>query len=479
MTDGCLHTVYRNDTSHQCGLSSLEDGRCTFHTTEELHRTRDTVIPAMQEAASKQQTVYEADISGVDLTEFTFPDVEFVDADFRRGRLQNADLTAARFTTCDFGRADLRQADLRHCNLSDSSFRRADLREANLQETQFVQADFSNADLREATLTRTNLKNASLQNTDLRDVNLDETILEQADLRNANLQKATLSMTNLQHADLREGILSNADISMASMEEVRLDNARLNNADVREAFLQRSSLQDVDLMDADIRNAFLDRADLGGADLFNADFGESRLGGTRFAGARLNSGTEFDSYVPGDPAREDNTNQQAGFLEAINVYRRLERVHSENLLDDRTTDYAVRRRRLEQRLAWKERRWGEYLILRLQNLAVRYGRNPFRALAVSLLAILLFALVYPILGIVASGTTVTYPASITEVNAIVRTLRTGLLYSIRTFLPFVGPGAQPATDVAQAITALESLLGKLLLGLFGLDIAAQTGEENE
>ena len=114
-------------------------------------------------AIGKRADLYNANLSGVDLS-YKF--------------LSNANLSGADLSKANLSGADLIEADLSGANLIEADLSGADL----------IEADLSGADLSYANLTRANLTRANLSG-----ANLSEAYLYRANLTRANLSGANLS----------------------------------------------------------------------------------------------------------------------------------------------------------------------------------------------------------------------------------------------------------------------------------------------
>ncbi len=168
--------------------------------------------------------------------------------------------------------------------------------------------------LRGAILVRANLDSAALWDTDLQDANLRDARLQEADLSGANLDGARLEKTNLCRANLRNARLGQAMLYGADFRKADLTRADLSGALLVDASFQGACLSEANLRAVHFRNAVLDDADLRGADLRDADLRSVKsLHRVRWHNARLEK-TGFYPYQI-EPI-QDEIDAQVGNIEA-------------------------------------------------------------------------------------------------------------------------------------------------------------------
>jgi len=148
-------------------------------------------------------------LAGINLTDAILPDMDFRNADLRRGR---------------FWRAELLDADFRRAVLSDSDFgwsllNRANFSEAHLENVEFTEACLDNADFSHSDLGGAQFYLTKLRNTVFADANLSREILERADLTGAAFVDANLCAAKLVHADVAD-----VDFSRANLRRVAMSN---------------------------------------------------------------------------------------------------------------------------------------------------------------------------------------------------------------------------------------------------------------
>jgi uncharacterized protein YjbI with pentapeptide repeats len=219
------------------------------------------------------------DLTGADLSA----------ASLRRTFLFEADLSGANLTQAILSGANLSETDLSRADLSAANLRRANLSEADLSRANLTWADLSTADLSGA-----NLSEASLHEANLRRANLFE-----ADLIRANLTWADLSAANLSGAHLGGANLGGANLSAADLSAANLSGAFLFEADLSGAKLTQTNLSEADLTQANLSEADLSRTALIGTNLTSATLAGCRIYGVSVWGVNLEQANQENLVITG------------------------------------------------------------------------------------------------------------------------------------------------------------------------------------
>lgn len=169
-----------------------------------------------------------------------------------------------------------------------------DLAGAYLTTANFVWADFRGTRLDEAKLNGANLYEANLFEASLKRAYLFETNLCGADLSSstlieADLGKALLNGANLIRAELQGALLSEANLAEADLRDANLCRAKLHRANLGGADLTWANFSEASLIGANLYGADLHMADFSGADLTGADLTNAVLVGANFEKAKLNN----------------------------------------------------------------------------------------------------------------------------------------------------------------------------------------------
>ncbi len=119
------------------------------------------------------------------------------------------------------------KAKMENANLSGARFEEADLRGADLQKAQLVNGFFHESLFDKATLVGANLNFIGCARCSFKSANLDSSDLSGSFLAKANLQAATLQSASLLDANLTEASLVGADLRNTNMLDVRLHDANI------------------------------------------------------------------------------------------------------------------------------------------------------------------------------------------------------------------------------------------------------------
>lgn len=369
--------------------------------------------------------------------------------------------------------------------------------------------DFGNEYLRERTdwverLDRAFLRRAEIGAADFRNTTLCNAYMPLADLSGSNFENTVLYKANFGGSDLSDSFMVNTEII----------NAMLGGAD----------LSGTDLTNTTIRLSDLERSDLTSADLHGAQITETALDGARMAGAQIDGRTAMldhsdsifkirlcvydprhdvgkngtdDGNTGGDRVAEEETTDKnnapravkaisndmdTGLNQAANTYRTIENLASKNARPELQATCYVRRQDIRRRQHAHAAKTSESLRGTISNKArsafqwlswatMKYGESPWRVAYTSLAVILLFGLVYPILG----GLTVTTGAptigawqpigQIPRSPDFVGEVLLSLYFSVVTFTTLGYGDIQPSGTTAKLLAGVESMVGAVLIAL--------------
>ncbi|CAG8603870.1 24003_t:CDS:2 [Cetraspora pellucida] len=191
----------------------------------------------------------DANISGADLSNKIFNNLQAERAKLNNVNFQNAKFKDANLRSASFQNARLQDADLQSSSLQGANFQNANLQNANLQS-----AVLSFADLRDTILQYTNFENAKLQNTNVRGLSLQNTYFEGADLSFADLQNTILQDVNFRNVKLRNASLQNAYIKDTDLIFADLQNTVLVDINFQELSIKNLMLK---ISNAEIKSIFI------------------------------------------------------------------------------------------------------------------------------------------------------------------------------------------------------------------------------
>jgi fluoroquinolone resistance protein len=165
-----------------------------------------------------------ADLSGLDLSHWTFDRCTVRRSDFTGARLEGSVWTSSRGAF--------------------ASFLRADLSDARFEASDFNNAVFRNATLTGARFTRSKLTGADLSDAKAFDLLLDEVLLINAKLPGFSFRKQTLRKIDFGQADLRKADFRATVFEDCSLRDAGVAGCRFEGADLRGADLGGIALVD-------------------------------------------------------------------------------------------------------------------------------------------------------------------------------------------------------------------------------------------
>lgn len=456
------------------------------------HMERAQLVGAfLEDAVLTNVNLYRANLAGARLERANLSKAFLRQADFQKAQLQDAELRDANLEQSILIEAHLDRADLSKANGAGVLLSQAQLNHAILSEAYFEGGIFSQAHLVRANLWRAHLVGAVLHGAQLDDSYMEEACLDGAILREAHLHRTKLARAFLRGADLREAHLERADLTAAHLEGVTLWTRDAHGQPQPPAYLNPHGYEywrcddygkavpaeDLKriwlylehfpnrLSAADLRQAFFDSGTkLDGAILTSPEHGSVRVADTRWNGANL---SVVDWYAVskaglGDQltARQKNmpsgthktpTERLSEYEEAIRANRQLSIALLAEGLDEIAIRFSIHAQGLEERVLWWQHRFDDLsasvFLNRLADLLAGYGYKPLRSILSYLFVIVIFTLLFAILG----------PA-----EGYHHTVWGWLVLSITSFH---GRGLFPAPlDLEENITRLQAL--EAVIGLF-------------
>lgn len=297
------------------------------------------------------------------------------------------------------------------------------------------------------------LLNAAGSGADLSKSNLKKVVLHKARIDKVNFSGSDLSQSDLSGTVFFDTNLDGADLIGADLSGVDLTHCSLDGADLTKANLEDARLWGTSLDNSNLTECNLSRADLWNASLFNAKIWHAVLRDAKSLTKRNFSGK---CALIGK-----SMISEAGFLSAEESYRDLKQYFISNGRYGDASWASFKEKTLE-RFILKERRDLAYIPSLVMSILCGYGEKPQRIVLSAFLTIMLFALLYGLLGAVeaSSGQAVTLRWS------------DYIYYSTVTFTT-VGYGdfVPKASAVFRFLAAFEAFLGVFLSGLFIFTLA--------
>lgn len=385
----------------------------------------------------------------------------------RERNLVGASLRSAKLCKANLAAADLADAicpgiDLSEARLEGAHLMRTDLVGANLHCVDAGEANFTDALLEDAVLSHARLRFADFSSAILDGADLSHADLWGAKFRKSAADRVVFRNTQLEESSMVEADLAGADFSGARMQRVDLAGARLRNANLRDTVLEGANLAG---------------ADLSGAILPNLSLISCNLAHTRFAGAWLERTRMRAWQLNGLVGEEAEGDLQA----ALDSYVVLERnFQSLGISEDASWAY-LRRRRVGRRLHrnqanahWKRKERRAALLQcmlwlgdTLAQWLCDYGESLFRVARAFVFILFGFAVLYWLTGCLRVRDGFGNMHLWGPINY--------LLFSLDS-MTTVGTsevGLKPANELGIFLSSMETVLGTVLLGLFGFVLGAR------
>ena len=385
-------------------------------------------------------------------------------------RLAGCRLDGASLRAANLARADLTGADLSHASCSNIVLSGARLEEALLREADLIGGDLTGVDAGEADFSRALLEDARLTGARLRFAQFTEAVMDGADLSGADLWGAKLGQIEAERcvfrgARLDEAKMGGADVTAADFSGASLRRADLSGACFRGANLRDTVLDGANLSVANLSGAVLPHVSLTSCDLHHACFAGAWLERTRMRAHQLGGATgeeaagAFEAAVESYIVLEQNFRSLGSAADASWAFRRRRRMGKR--LHGQLARAALAKRdwrgAFRPGLGWLSDRAAEWLC--------DYGESVGRVSRAFLLVLIGFAALYWLTGCLtlrdASALGVAGGRNFAPVDY--------LLFSLDS-MTTVGTsevGLKPASQFGVLLSSVQTVLGTVLLGLFG------------
>ena len=228
--------------------------------------------------------------------------------------------------------------------------------------------------------------------------------------------------------------------------------------------LYRANLRGAHLRNLDLSHSSLMKANLKGANMHGAKLHNTNMLGTIFDKANLDSVDWGEHVLQENLAHQssDPTEKKHLFHEAEEVYRNLRIVH-DNQGYGLLAGHFFRREMIMQRyqlpLFSLER-----LASKLLDVFSGYGEQPFKVVLLSVNAILIYAVLYALLGVRFEGTIISMSLNEGFMFNLNRFLEC-LYFSVVTFTT-LGYGDVTPVGITRMVAASEAFMGAFILAIF-------------
>lgn len=489
MADKCRFTYDENSQAKSnCCIREPwgEDGRCIWHSKTDTNKP----IPKLQEALigshrfdNNPEVFPESDPSQsallLDGAQIPGLDIGML---FRSTGQTDIYLRNANLKECfsEFG-ISLSKFCLHRANLTGieiepeyrSEVSRLDLSKANLAEATINNIEFVDCNFKGASLGRTSLDNCVIINSNLSKIKIHYASKKEIPISARN--------TRFKYCNLTEAKLGNSDLTGSTFLDCSLENSDLSNCDVTGGSFRNSLLKLVNFSHSD-----LTRVGFQGANLELTNFAE-----TYVDGAKANQDTLFcgvkSEYCLHDPRLQEEKQEIAAnsdigfdgpkFSVAGKTYRKFERICRDNVLPNRQSEMFINRQDVV-RLRYLQRAksetglkriaaLGRYSRAQASRITLLYGESPWRVIAYSLGTIILFGLLYPLIGVkTESGMSASGVLTYNEISKEPILLWKSFYHSAMLFATGNRYGGLRATNLlAEIVTTIEALLGPTLIAL--------------
>jgi uncharacterized protein YjbI with pentapeptide repeats len=445
---------------------------------------------------------------GVELQRAKFLDVSLIDAMFHQGmdltrttflqpNLRHSRLSGVNLSGCDLSEADLCDADLSKANLSGAFLSGADLSHSDLSEADLSQADLSGAYALSAEIIGVNLSDADLRRCTLEDAVLRNISLIDADLRGAKLHDAELFDVRInEETEFGDWCAYEKEAYRYTSGAIRADLIEARSAAVSLALWALDWSPDERSTRRQTRNGLNSKRRA-----FQQWMYSLRTDEHASTDKRWNNAEETDRLL--DDKHPSTAKRLHHYIESVyhsfrrwrfwqktdhealehprenlekatKIYRVYQRLHRENsIIGEEIPSYFVRESEARRKKALVDHCWIDWLSHAGQRWGMLYGERPRRVVYASVAIVLLFAVLFPLLGGVsveqAQPThSIFYPTlpfswSLPEPISV---LLTSLYFSAVTFTTLGYGGMQPSSSATQLLAAVESLFGALLIALY-------------
>lgn len=276
--------------------------------------------------------------------------------------------------------------------------------------------------------------------------------------------------------DLKGLVLSGASMPRAVFEGACLESVMLDFANLEGALFRSTRLSSVSFAHSDLRHAVFDRAVSKSVAEYSVDFRDADLGGASFEGAKIGDarmeGVIFSkptevSVLLSSPSFEENTGNWDAAAAIYSTIGKRAREDWDILTEDRSSFSAMecKHRRMIASAPVVGNSYFRNWIVPTLNGGVRgiwwylqrviwgYGYRPIRVLSSIIVAILIFAILFALLG----------TSSVID----------AVLLSAQSFFTVTYNNCSPTNKVCEALGVFEAFVGATLVSLFVVSLASR------
>ncbi|GAB7020955.1 pentapeptide repeat-containing protein [Halostagnicola bangensis] len=294
------------------------------------------------------------------------------------------------------------------------------------------------------------LSNTSLDGVDFSGIVTNHSDFSFSDLTGAIVTPATFRNCNFYHSNLSskslfDGNFTGSDFQHADLSDCNLDMTDFCNNNLKNADLSESHCHRTDFSGANLEGAILDNTVI-----TSADFRSSKIFHTSLNGASMT-----DSAVFGDKVIYEKEDEWG---KAISVYHNLTRIHHESGFLESARDYYYREKESQRKKYREGDNSKKWLFSEASRIITGYGDRPWRVIGVAISIILLWSVMYAIMG------GVQHNGEQLQINSMWEVIDY-IYFSTITFTTLGFGDFQPYGQVARVFAGVQAGLGALMLAL--------------
>lgn len=247
--NNCGFSLASADGEQKCLRTPQGDNdRCIWH----LHPENTRTLNIENELESASETVYDAKLSGMDLSEIHVEDVSLIGADFYGGTIRNSTFKNANLSKSIFDDQTLKNVTFINCSLDECSF--------NGIKTRIVDSKLVGNDHRE-----TEFREAVFQNTAVEDIGFIDGSFFESEFKNCELNSISINgggmnLSSFRYNDIAQCQIHNTELSSAEFHGGNINKLEIDNKKAKVAV----EFADIDVLDLDIAGRSAEKISIAG-----------------------------------------------------------------------------------------------------------------------------------------------------------------------------------------------------------------------
>lgn len=382
----------------------------------DLHNLTTDRINIKKAELDGVKTVNRVHLSDTCLEDGTISGCEFTESEFDNLILNNIELYKSTFAESEFKLSEFRDINAEGIEFSECIFDRCKFVRSKLRGSQFVDATFQDKQtIRDVSFRRGDFTGTELKDQDLNSVDFESTTFLRTDIRGSSLAGAAVHDMQFDSARINE----NTDLGRVCAYELMADRNKEENPSI--------SIEDIDWVERE-------------RSIIERNRRATARAGLRRLISRLRSSSDKDELK-----------------KAIRVYRAYQNLLRANSLMKYYTEYRIRERHAQRKLAISTGNYFQWVRLELSRVTMLYGESPWRVIGFSGLIVAVWSILYRLSGAVIDTTQADGHAA--------SSLAESLYFSIVTFTTLGYGDLQPQTTVVRFLSGAEAILGAIFTAL--------------